>query len=721
VQPNTPKVLESRYYLDHFHEMLRFVRKQMESLLEESHQRFIHDFDALSLDGQCLYVRFANRKGRIFLRDCLRYEEIRSIPAALADLEATGFARTPQADDWSELLALHTRSDLLSLARERSQGPVPSNLKKRELVSLIQTRLTFEQCFEKDLPARFIVQDQLEALDYLFFLYYGKLSSGLTALALRDLGLIQRNPYRADFQSRFESRDAALAAFSLQKIDALLDAPDPASVRELAGTIQDWPKLDDPESATLYHRAVHRLGRELERCEERDDALRVYRFSDEFPATERTARLLVQRGELDDAKRELTRMIENPSCDAELLFAEDFYERKFQQKKVGRLTELLRSATVFTIDETNRDRPEAGVASFLIRKGEAAFHTENLVWSQLFGLLFWDLLFESGAPIHNEFERKPWGLDSGKFFATHRNRIDERLDSLADRDAAVAGIRATWTQHEGTANALVPWFPGTLEIVILLVTTAPPDGLATMLRLMAENHRAHRSGFPDLMVHGRDGLRFIEVKTEGDRISRKQLTRLEQLRRSGFEVEIGAVKWAVDPEQEYVVVDVETTGSKAAWNRVTEIGAVKLRGNQIIGEWTTLVNPGRKIPKAIVALTGITDEMVADAPPFEKIAEEFRDFVGDAVFAAHRATFDYGFLRAEFERLGQDFRCPTLCTVVTSRRVFPGFKSYGLANLCREFGIALDSHHRALCDAKATAEILMKINRRRIELSGETP
>lgn len=719
MQPNTPKVLESRYYLDHFHEMLRFVRKQMESLLEESHHRFIHDFDALSSDAQCLYVRFANRKGRIFSRDNLHYEEIRSIPAALADLEATGFTRPPQTDNWSELLAIHTRPDLLRIARVHSHDPVPANLKKRDLVSLIKTQVTFEQCFDENVSTRFIVQDQLDALDYLFFLYYGKLSSGLTALALRDLGLIQRNPFQADFQSRFESRDAALAAFSLQKIAALLDAPDPATVHELAGTIHQWPKLDDPESATLYHRAVHQLGRELERCGEQDGALRVYRFSDEFPATERTARLLVQQGDLETAKTELTRMIENPSCDAELLFAEDFYERKFQQKKVGRLTELLRSATVFTIDETNRDRPEAGVASFLTRRGEAAFHSENLVWSQLFGLLFWDLLFESGAPIHNEFERKPWGLDSGKFFATHRDRIEERLASLADRDSSVALIDATWKKHEGTPNALVPWIPGTLEIVILLVKTAPAAGLAQMLRLLAENHRAHRSGFPDLIVHGPDGLRFIEVKTEGDRISRKQLTRLEQLRRNGFEVEIGAVQWAVDPEQEYVVVDIETTGSKASWNRVTEIGAVKLRGNQVIEEWTTLVNPGRKIPKAIVALTGITDEMVADAPPFDAIADEFREFVGDAVFAAHRATFDHGFLRAEFERIGQDFRCPTLCTVVTSRRVFPGLKSYGLANLCREFEITLDSHHRALCDAKATAEILMKINRRRLELSGE--
>lgn len=617
------------------------------------------------------------------------------------------------------MLALHTRPDLIRLAREGIGGPVPSNLKKRELISLIQSRMSFKDCFGEAPAGRFVVQRKTGTLDYLFFLYYGKLSSGLTALALRDLGMIQRNPFQTGFRSRFGSRTAARAAFTLEKISAQLDAPDPAEIVRLADTVTTWPRLDDPESEALFHRAVYRLGRELERCGNTAEALRVYRVSDHFPATERTARLLLRSGEREAARTELTRMIEDPSCDAELLFAEDLYERKFQQRKVGRLTALLREGRTYRIDETNRDRPEAGVISLLARRGEEAFHAENLIWNQLFGLLLWDLLFENGAPIHNEFERKPWGLDSGKFSHTHRARLEDRLALLDHPGAAVEAIRTAWARHEGTPNALVPWFPGTLEQVTRLVSTAPRGGLAAILRLMAENHRAHRSGFPDLMVHGPEGLRFLEIKTEGDRISRPQLTRLEQLRRAGFRVEVGLVQWTVDPGQEYVVVDIETTGSSAKWNRITEIGAVKLRGEEIVAEWSTLVNPGRRIPKSITALTGITDAMVADAPAFVDVADAFHDFLGDAVFAAHRAAFDYGFLRAEYERIGRDFRCPTLCTVVMARRVFPGLPSYGLAHLCRELGVPLDSHHRALCDAKATAELLRLINRRRIELACE--
>jgi len=117
--------------------------------------------------------------------------------------------------------------------------------------------------------------------------------------------------------------------------------------------------------------------------------------------------------------------------------------------------------------------------------------------------------------------------------------------------------------------------------------------------------------------------------------------------------------------------------------------------------------------------TGITDEMVRSAPTFRDIADEFRQFRGKAVFAAHRAQFDYGLIREEFRRIEADFHLPKFCNVVGARRHFTGLPSYGLANLCREFDIPLDSHHRAVCDARATAQILACINEKRADPGGE--
>lgn len=160
-------------------------------------------------------------------------------------------------------------------------------------------------------------------------------------------------------------------------------------------------------------------------------------------------------------------------------------------------------------------------------------------------------------------------------------------------------------------------------------------------------------------------------------------------------------------DQVYVVVDVETTGGSAAFHKITEIGAVKIQNGLIIDEFQTLINPERPIPPFITHITGITDEMVADAPKFSEIAEDFLKFTEGAVFVAHNANFDYSFIREEYQRIGRTFERPVLCTVTGMRRHFPGIKSYGLKNLTQHFQISLESHHRAMCDARAAAELLL--------------
>ena len=121
-------------------------------------------------------------------------------------------------------------------------------------------------------------------------------------------------------------------------------------------------------------------------------------------------------------------------------------------------------------------------------------------------------------------------------------------------------------------------------------------------------------------------------------------------------------------------VDVETTGSSPTRERVTEIGVVRVDvdgESTRIDEWSTLVNPGVPIPPEIEWLTGITNEMVRNAPRFEQVAQDLIDRLDGAVFVAHNARFDYGFLRAEFARSGLAFHAKTLCTVRLSRVLYP--------------------------------------------------
>ncbi|MDY6885196.1 MAG: exonuclease domain-containing protein, partial [Pseudomonadota bacterium] len=202
------------------------------------------------------------------------------------------------------------------------------------------------------------------------------------------------------------------------------------------------------------------------------------------------------------------------------------------------------------------------------------------------------------------------------------------------------------------------------------------------------------------------GLRFEEIKAPGDQLRRNQLVSIQRLQQAGFEVAVTTVNWVRDPEQPYVVVDIETTGGNNSYNRITEIGMVKLIAGEEVARYQTLLNPQRRIPSNITRLTGISDEMVKDAPLFSEVANDIAEFTEDAVFVAHNVNFDYGFIKQEFARLEQSFRRPKMCTVREMRRTHPGLPSYSLANLTKHFYISMERHHRALSDAKAAAELL---------------
>jgi DNA polymerase-3 subunit epsilon len=319
------------------------------------------------------------------------------------------------------------------------------------------------------------------------------------------------------------------------------------------------------------------------------------------------------------------------------------------------------------------------------------------------------------AALHNSFERLPANLKSGQFYPEFDDRIERKLKNLEVAGDTHVEILKTVSRHHGTPNGIFRWDGHTLDQIKQLLMSASPVALAHILRSMAQNYQTMKDGFPDLMLIKDGCVRFIEVKAGSDVIRRNQLTRIKQLRAAGFATDIARIEWVVDPNQIYVVVDVETTGGRPGSHRLTEIGAVKIQNGEIIGEWSTLLNPGRLIPANITALTGITNEMVATAPVFSEVVDEFSEFLGEAIFAAHNVGFDYKFIKAEFRLVDRPFNYPKICTVAGMRKFYPGYKSYSLKNLCREFDIDLTSHHRALCDAQAAAQLLMLINEQRIK------
>jgi DNA polymerase III epsilon subunit family exonuclease len=162
---------------------------------------------------------------------------------------------------------------------------------------------------------------------------------------------------------------------------------------------------------------------------------------------------------------------------------------------------------------------------------------------------------------------------------------------------------------------------------------------------------------------------------------------------------------------DYVVFDVETTGSKIPPDRIVEIGAYRVRAGRIVAEFQTLVNPRIPIPSFISSLTGITDEMVARAPVFDEIATELLAFVGTAVLVAHNSAFDVRFLNHEVGRVypGRKMCNAELCTVSLARRVIPTLDNHRLHTVAEHFDVPLRNRHRAPDDARATAEVFIRL------------
>ena len=161
-------------------------------------------------------------------------------------------------------------------------------------------------------------------------------------------------------------------------------------------------------------------------------------------------------------------------------------------------------------------------------------------------------------------------------------------------------------------------------------------------------------------------------------------------------------------EEEFVVFDIETTGLNSHTNKIIEIGAVKIKAGRIIDRYSQLINPGIAIPYHITEITSITNEQVANQPKIDEVIGKFVEFIGDAVLVAHNAPFDMGFIKRDIkEYLNIDLESSVIDTLQMARDLFPDFKKYGLGDLNKALGLALEKHHRAVDDSQATANMFI--------------
>ncbi len=162
-------------------------------------------------------------------------------------------------------------------------------------------------------------------------------------------------------------------------------------------------------------------------------------------------------------------------------------------------------------------------------------------------------------------------------------------------------------------------------------------------------------------------------------------------------------------EGPFVCIDTETTGLKPDRDRLIEVGLVRIQDGVEVDRFQTLLQPGISLPSIITDITGITDDDLIGAPSFEDVAEEIASFLDGALFVAHNAEFDYGFLKYEFARAGIDLSLSRLCTVRLSRMLYPEHRRHDLSSIIERYDFPIENRHRAFDDALIVWKLLQQM------------
>jgi DNA polymerase-3 subunit epsilon len=732
----TLPLLPADYYLQHFNELLRHLQMHYQPVLSDEFCQLAQAFWQLPPIAQRLWVRLLNRKGPVFALADIQYPEVPDQAVALAALQQAGLiAALETEDDCWHWLQRATKPELQQLLQclhtERNPTAIAmSSLKKTanraQLVAQIAALMPLEAGRLQAITPTVVLRQQ-QTLQYGYFLFFGRIEHNLSAFTLRDLGLQQNSNFKSSYRARYTEPALAQQAFFYanlhhefrqlqQRWPKLSELEQQQTLNSWQVQLADWPVPLDERNQLVLEQLCEKLGRLAEKQGNVPLAIHFYQHCRAYPASERLVRLFYARRQqpqdLAALQQLLQQMQQDPCCDDEYWFAQDFSGRKFGQQSHSDLTLMLQQAGTIRLDELWQGQTEAGACRYYQQQGFQAFHSENQLWLALFGLLFWQELFLSAeSAIYNEFEKRPRDLTSGGFYRRQALAIEQKLQLLAQPEQAIQLLLQNLTQFYPKSNAVFNWWPELAEQLPLLLRGLPAAALMTLLRQMATDFRRYSHGFPDLCLVAANGeITFVELKARGDAVRRNQLSKMLTMRQLGLAVQLVKVDWWADPDRSYVVVDVETTGGRPEQDRIIEIAALKVQRGVVVDRCCYLLDPERRVPGFITRLTGITPQMLQQAPRFAQIAGELSAFLADSIFVAHNVNFDYGFVRAELQRCGYSLGPSKLCTVVQMRRCYPGLASYGLAALAAHFAIDLTSHHRAEADATATVALLALIH-----------
>ncbi|WP_052353951.1 VRR-NUC domain-containing protein [Flectobacillus major] len=558
--------LPPKYYLTYFQYLIDFVQKKYAHILNGQEEAFLAQFQHLTEDEQCLYIRFSNRRGSFFKTDKLKYAEIGNIPNVLRSLVEKGFLESlneQHAPLSGGVLEIYNKAELITLAKLLNLDTKGKNaLKKEELLDWLLESVPFGDMLawlnpnqlEADYPLVIKVAFE-EEVQMLKFLFFGSRYGDMSEFVVRDLGFQTYEQFDIEnlvphFQSRTEAEDKLKV--SLAREDFYLMQEQKVEVLDIYNWFMSWTEIHFKNLSEIalptYYRFALKVATFFEKAKELDMALSVFRLTQEPPSRERQVRILQKQKSLEEAIALCELMLAEPYNADEQFFALDFLNRleaMAQKKKVKKaVTQQLHSADSIRLDKSWQRQVEFGVIHYYEQLHKKAAFTENHLWRSLFGLLFWDIIFDTESmAIHHPLQRSPSDLFKPTFFEKRKTKMEERLKVLEDSDLCNAYFHTTFFEKFGITNPLVDWYGGLFPLVLTLLEKLSPEQISAVMLEMAKNLREHVRGFPDLLIWDDAEYQFIEVKSPTDSLSNQQLYWLKFFETINLRAKVLRIEW----------------------------------------------------------------------------------------------------------------------------------------------------------------------------------
>jgi len=529
-------ILPEKYYYAYFEELLLFVQKHSGHLIDSVLIDFIDHFFKLSEDARCLFVRMCNRRGQFFRPQTFDYPEIASIEGSLDELYDSGFCDVPDQPE-TALLRLFRKDELISIFQP------PKDISKYGKNELIEYLSAFD--FLEDLLAiePLVKLQRQEEVAYLRMLFFGNIHTEMTEFVIRDVGHVKLQPLESSgFKPWFESVDEARAMYDISKSFQLVkEALNMLPAVELHALIgqQNWQRYKNyPAPAKVADKLLQCLGAQLKRERQSELALHYYEQATRPPARERSVRLLVQLGRHEAAAMLAQQMSTEPMNATERIFASDFLAKTKVRIHRSTTRRIKNAPTLNVTFEPDRN-VELLALEQLESQGYQGAHVENRLWRNLFGLVFWEVLFDqSSGNFHHPFQRVSDNLFDQSFYTAKEQLLRQSLSKLDTAKKWKAYIKRSHQQYFGINNPLVGWESGYLDLMQVAVDRIGHEKIAAILLTMAENVRDNSMGFPDLFVWNESAYIFYEVKSPNDQLSAQQLFWLDFFQSVGINAEV---------------------------------------------------------------------------------------------------------------------------------------------------------------------------------------